>query len=556
MVLTHSPRKPRNPDSFPTTQLFLLAICRLAEPVALASCFPYAWVMVRDFNVGDKSNASFYAGIFISAFALAESLTGLFWGGFSDRVGRKPVLLSGCAGTMLSMLIVGFSTNFWVALAGRVVGGLLNGNIGVIQTMVGELVQKPEHEPRAYAVMPFVWSIGTIIGPAIGGVTARPAVSMPDVFSPTGIFGKFPFLLPNLICAALLLLSICLGYFFLIETHPGLQPWSTQEEYEHTTAETPLMVTAGATADPGVDLRQDTYGTFNAVDITEEKRWNVNSDGSPRAPSITSTNDGSTIFTRRVVMLIIALGIFTYHSMTYDHLLPIFLQDKTGHRHRTAASGPFDIPGGLGLTTQAVGVIMSVNGVIALLIQAIVFPLFAAWLGVWKVLILVTVLHPIEYFIVPYLADLPEHLVYTGIWICLAIRNFTSILAYPVLLILIKEASPSPNVLGKINGLAASAGAACRTIAPPIAGLLYGIGARQGFTGLAWWGSGVVAIVGAIQVFWVDREKNKIAHVRSVAPCLAPVQPEQREGDVVRIYVTQVDESQNNDVTANVTADV
>jgi predicted MFS family arabinose efflux permease len=47
---------------------------------------------------------------------------------------------------MISLLIVGFSTNFWVALLGRVVGGVLNGNIGVIQTMVGELVKRPEHE--------------------------------------------------------------------------------------------------------------------------------------------------------------------------------------------------------------------------------------------------------------------------------------------------------------------------------------------------------------------------------------------------------------------------
>lgn len=49
---------------------------------------------------------------------------------------------------MLSLLIVGFSTNFWVALLGRVVGGVLNGNVGVIQTMVGELVKKPEHERK------------------------------------------------------------------------------------------------------------------------------------------------------------------------------------------------------------------------------------------------------------------------------------------------------------------------------------------------------------------------------------------------------------------------
>ncbi len=102
------------------------AICRVAEPIALASCFPYAWVMVKDFRVGDRSSASFWAGIFISSFALAEALTGFAWGGVSDRIGRKPVLLIGCMGTLISLLIVGFSTNFWVALAGRALGGLLS----------------------------------------------------------------------------------------------------------------------------------------------------------------------------------------------------------------------------------------------------------------------------------------------------------------------------------------------------------------------------------------------------------------------------------------------
>lgn len=82
--------------------------------------------MALDFHVGDRSTASFWAGIFISSFALAESLTGVIWGEVSDRIGRKPVLLIGCAGTLISLLIVGFSTNFWVALAGRVLGGLLS----------------------------------------------------------------------------------------------------------------------------------------------------------------------------------------------------------------------------------------------------------------------------------------------------------------------------------------------------------------------------------------------------------------------------------------------
>ena len=82
--------------------------------------------MVKDFGVGGRDNASFYAGIFISTFAFAESLTGMFWGALSDRVGRKPVLLIGCTGTMLSMLMVGFAPNLWLALAGRALGGLLS----------------------------------------------------------------------------------------------------------------------------------------------------------------------------------------------------------------------------------------------------------------------------------------------------------------------------------------------------------------------------------------------------------------------------------------------
>jgi MFS family permease len=124
------------------------AIVRLAEPIALTSIFPYAWALVKDFHIGNEEHASFYSGILISAFSLAEALMGTYWGALSDRIGRKPVLMIGSLGTMLSMLMVGMAPNFGVALFGRALGGLLNGNIGVIQTMVGELVTKPEHERK------------------------------------------------------------------------------------------------------------------------------------------------------------------------------------------------------------------------------------------------------------------------------------------------------------------------------------------------------------------------------------------------------------------------
>jgi MFS family permease len=73
------------------------------------------------------ANAGFWAGVLISSFALAEACTGMYWGSLSDRIGRKPVLLLGCAGTMLSMLLMGFASNLWMAIFARALGGLLNG---------------------------------------------------------------------------------------------------------------------------------------------------------------------------------------------------------------------------------------------------------------------------------------------------------------------------------------------------------------------------------------------------------------------------------------------
>ena len=103
---------------------------------------------------------------------------------------------------------------------------------------------------------------------------------------------------------------------------------------------------------------------------------------------------------------------------------------------------------------------------------------------------------------------------------------------------MLKEAAPSHQVLGKVNGLAASAGAACRTISPPIAGYLYEIGTHIGFTGLAWWGSGVVAIAGALQIFSIARTKNKTATVRPAATFMQNAMPEERNDDIVHITVT------------------
>lgn len=263
--------------------------------------------MVQSFHVGNEDDASFYAGILISAFSLCEAISAMFWGCLSDRIGRKPVLLIGCLGTVLSLLMVGFSKNFTFALIGRALGGLLNGNIGVIQTMVGELVKNPKHEPRAYAIMPFVWSAGTIIGPAVGGFFANPVRSYPFLFPKTGFFAEYPWALPNLICAAIMLVSIVLSYFCLEETHPDL--CNNADPQQHMTETTPIFPAGSSGTEPSFDLRRDSYGTFNDIEVPSHDEWTIGPAVSSR--SSMSEQVVNKWFIWKIAMLVTALGIYT-----------------------------------------------------------------------------------------------------------------------------------------------------------------------------------------------------------------------------------------------------
>jgi MFS family permease len=86
--------------------------------------------MVKSFGVTtDERQIAIYAGMVTSVFAVAEFSASIFWGWLSDKVGRKPILLTGLAGTGISMLMFGFAPNLHTALLARLMGGLLNGYV-------------------------------------------------------------------------------------------------------------------------------------------------------------------------------------------------------------------------------------------------------------------------------------------------------------------------------------------------------------------------------------------------------------------------------------------
>lgn len=77
------------------------------------------------------------------------------------------------------------------------------------------MVPEKELQPKAFSLMPLVWSLGSVFGPAFGGFFASPAEQYPNLFGHIEFFKRFPFALPNLMACCVFFISFMTGLLFL-----------------------------------------------------------------------------------------------------------------------------------------------------------------------------------------------------------------------------------------------------------------------------------------------------------------------------------------------------
>ena len=126
-------------------QLFILTMARLSEPITQTSLQAYMFYQLKSFDPSlPASTIAAQAGLLQGCFTGAQFLTAMLWGRAADADwgGRKRVLLMGLFGTCVSVIGYGFSRSFLQAAMFRFMGGILNGNVGVIRTMVSEIIKE------------------------------------------------------------------------------------------------------------------------------------------------------------------------------------------------------------------------------------------------------------------------------------------------------------------------------------------------------------------------------------------------------------------------------
>jgi len=117
------------------------------------------------------SNAEIHNGAILAIYSLVSFLLSPIWGGLSDRVGRKKIIIVGLVGFSFSFLMFGLAAHHLILMyIARALGGLFSGAVtSVIVAYVADITT-PENRTKGMAFVGISIGFGFMIGPAVGGM--------------------------------------------------------------------------------------------------------------------------------------------------------------------------------------------------------------------------------------------------------------------------------------------------------------------------------------------------------------------------------------------------
>ncbi|GAA5972337.1 hypothetical protein JCM8115_001258 [Rhodotorula mucilaginosa] len=501
--------KERTP--LPLKQVLVLCLMRFAEPVAFSLIFPFISQFIEDLKVtDDPSRIGYYAGIIESLFAFTTFSTVLAWGRLSDRIGRKPVLIIGLTGVTVSIVSFGMSKSFWMLVVSRCFGGALNGNVAVIKSMLGEITDE-SNQARAFSFLPLAWSLGSVIGPLLGGYLSHPAEQFPSLFGRSAFLNANPYALPCLIGALFPFFGALLGIFFLEET---LKPTVLLESGRNDPEEIADEVRGVHRQDVSKKHQRFVAATSTTLPAPREqlRRLEEDSEGpdsgysTPRSASVAGRSEGSpsklaqrsgrapptfrSMFTPRVNAALGVYAMLALITVALDALIVLFCYS------------PVKI-GGLGFKEADIGIALSISGLASVTFQILLFPPLQQRVGTVRLYRRLMSLWPVVYILFPVMSWCARVKGRRAVWVvltCFLVLKAIANMAYACNMITITDSSPSKRLLGSLNGVAQMCSSLMRSIGPFGASSLFAFSVSRHLLGgqLVFLVMIVLAIAGAV----------------------------------------------------------
>ncbi|KAF3399996.1 putative membrane protein [Penicillium rolfsii] len=489
--------QPSSNSPLPKKQMAVLAMIALAEQTALNSISPYLPDMASTFPEVQPGQVGVYVGSIASAFALAQFVTNYYWGWLSDRIGRKPVILLGTLLTAMCFVAFGFCKTLWQAILVQALMGVVNGNQGLVSTCLGEITDR-SNQSQAFTYLPVLYGIGGITGPLLGGLL----IFERNPF--TGNKSTYPYLAPNLVAAAILLIDFILTAIFLEESledadalpkfgkkvlnlftwlwqFTGFSRHPTYLRHSQGPLHSPLLRNAADSEDHDSDLDSASEVSSQQGHPAEELTWDE-------------------IFTRDTILLLLTYLIFAFCNVSFNSLFPIFAQAKP--------------PVGRYLTPSEIGLAQGFAGVVTIIFQICIFNRLRDKMGnrwSYRAGLFGFV---VSFLLMPFVGyksqdeeGLTRKSALMAVELCfvLLVKTVASVGGLTSALLLVTNSAPNHAVLGALNGLAQTLSAAGRAVGPFLSGGLFSLTAKIQPKGeaIAFGVFGAVSFIGFIMSFGI-----------------------------------------------------
>jgi len=567
--MVQTPQPSEADAKFPTVALGLVAIAMFTNAFSLTVLFPFIGVMVQQLGLTDDPRelgewschprlapackcdplwcfAGFYAGYIGAAFMVGRLCTSYLWGLYSDRYGRRPVMLVGMAGMVVFGVGFGLSFNFAWAIAMRVLTGVFNGIVGTAKTMVSELCPEA-HQARGMSVITATWGLGLVIGPAVGGLLAFPADTMPSIFPPGGVWSDFPFFLPMLLSSIVAAVGLVPATLYLPETLPEKVLLQHAGECGSPRFMCSLLQCSAASSRGAVlldeggqdgvlltakDLDQGLEMTAVAPNMDNELKWSAGCDaddtegsdaaraqpadysGLPETGGPASEGADQTahktdtppkqkgLLRNPTVMLTVCMyAVWSMGNIMMNEVLPIWGLAPRG-------------VGGLDITTAEIGAIMASIGVFLVLFQTFAYHRIAAcFAGPVHMFRAAAVVWIATVLFMPTAGQVQGKWARIGVTAAFnCLRSALGTAAFTSIFMMVNNSAPSEQ-RGSVNGLSMVVGSIGKAVGPALGANLFAWSVTSGLPfpldyGFTFYFTAVVAAIALGMSFWLPHGLN------------------------------------------------
>ena len=298
--------------------------------------------------------------------------------------------------------------------------------------MVADTVVEKAHQAVAFSIMPFIGNAGSILGPVLGGAyrprpildwlysLADPVKLYPAIFGNSTFLAKFPYALPNLAIASLLLVISISALLFMNETLDSkkneIDLGVKFRRFMHRMFKAIFHICSPKRSSSRgrrrTNFRASEISEFSSDDEEELSRghrrhdieepmllssatWRTrsNSFSGPLMPAIPNVKQPPTprfrdIFTKQVIINMLVFSGLALHTFSFDQLFPLLCSTKIQD-------------GGMDMTPGQIGMALSAAGVMAMILQFTLFPWGHNKFGGLFCLRTVLGMYSILYFVLP-----------------------------------------------------------------------------------------------------------------------------------------------------------